>query len=120
MSVQAKYQEVLDLGQAFQATDGKVEEANGVLKVWGTVKTQGQKDALWDKIKAIGGQAPGDIQADIKVSGESLSHEVVSGDTLGKIAKTYLGSAAKYKEIAEFNNISNPDLIKVGQVIRIP
>lgn len=120
MSVQAKYQAVLDLGAQFQATEGKVEEANGVLKVWGTVKTQGQKEALWDKIKAIGGDSPSDLAADIRVSGEELSHTVVSGDTLSKIAKQYLGNANKYKEVAEHNGISNPDLIKVGQVVRIP
>jgi nucleoid-associated protein YgaU len=120
MAIQAKYQAALDLGAQFGATDGNVQEENGVLKVWGKVKTQGQKDAIWDAIKAAGGENPGDIAADIQVTGEALVHTVVSGDNLSKIAKHYLGSANKYKDIAEANGIHNPDHIQVGQEIRIP
>ncbi|AIZ45654.1 hypothetical protein QR90_12065 [Deinococcus radiopugnans] len=47
-------------------------------------------------------------------------YTVQSGDTLGAIAQKYYGNAAEYKKIAHYNNISNPDLIKVGQQIRIP
>ena len=47
-------------------------------------------------------------------------YTVKAGDTLGAIAQKYYGNAAEYKKIAHFNNISNPDLIKVGQKIRIP
>lgn len=47
-------------------------------------------------------------------------YTVKAGDTLGAIAQKYYGNAAEYRKIAHFNNISNPDLIKVGQKIRIP
>ncbi|GAA5435206.1 BON domain-containing protein [Deinococcus aquaticus] len=47
-------------------------------------------------------------------------YTVKSGDTLGAIAQKYYGNAAEYKKIAHYNNISNPDLIQVGQKIRIP
>lgn len=42
---------------------------------------------------------------------------VQKGDNLWNIAKTYLGDGTKYKQLAAINNISNPDLIYVGQVI---
>lgn len=42
---------------------------------------------------------------------------VVKGDTLWSIAKTHLGSGTKYQELASWNNISNPNLIYVGQKI---
>ena len=48
------------------------------------------------------------------------SHTVVSGDTLFNIAKEYLGDGNRYTELAQFNNIANPDHIEVGQVINIP
>ncbi|WP_090089691.1 LysM peptidoglycan-binding domain-containing protein [Clostridium uliginosum] len=48
------------------------------------------------------------------------THTVVEGDTLWHIAKKYLGDGNRYKEIAEINNISNPDLIFPGQVFNIP
>jgi nucleoid-associated protein YgaU len=49
-------------------------------------------------------------------------HEVVAGDTLSKIAKKYYGDASLYMQIFEANKdiLSNPDLIKIGQRLRIP
>lgn len=47
------------------------------------------------------------------------THTVKSGDTLWAIAKKYLGDGSKYTELAKLNNLSNPNLIKVGQVIKL-
>lgn len=46
-------------------------------------------------------------------------YTVKKGDTLWNICKTHLGDGQKYKEIAELNNIENPDKIFVGQVLRL-
>ncbi len=122
--VKAKYQSVLDLGEKLNIQDGNVVEENGVLKVWGTAKTQYEKNLLWDNIKAIGGENPTDIMADIKVADESVYHRhtVQSGETLGKIAKHYYGDAMKYKTIFEANTdiLKNPDLIYPDQELIIP
>ena len=47
---------------------------------------------------------------------------MVSGDTLGGIAQTFYGKASLYMKIFEANRdiLDNPDLIKVGQKLRIP
>ncbi len=49
-------------------------------------------------------------------------YEIVSGDTLGGIAKRYYGNASKYMRIFEANRdiISDPNKIYPGQKIRIP
>jgi nucleoid-associated protein YgaU len=49
-------------------------------------------------------------------------YEIVSGDTLSAIAKRYYGKASEYPRIFEANReiIKDPDLIFVGQKIRIP
>ena len=49
-------------------------------------------------------------------------HTVVSGDTLGKIAKEFYGNAMKYPVIFEANKpmLEHPDKIYPGQVLRIP
>lgn len=49
-------------------------------------------------------------------------YEIVSGDTLGKIAKRFYGNASKYTRIAEANKelIPDPNKIYPGQKIRIP
>lgn len=46
-------------------------------------------------------------------------HTVVRGDTLWAICKKYLGDGSKFREIAELNDIKNPNLIRIGQVIRL-
>lgn len=48
-----------------------------------------------------------------------FNYTVKSGDTLSQIVATY-GEGVTYEKVAEFNNISNPNVIQVGQVIRIP
>ena len=47
------------------------------------------------------------------------THTVKSGETLWAIAKKYLGDGSKYTELAKINNISNPNVIRAGQVIKL-
>lgn len=47
------------------------------------------------------------------------TYKVKKGDTLSQIAETYLGDWRKYKYLASINNISNPNLIYVGQIIKL-
>ena len=46
-----------------------------------------------------------------------ITYTIVSGDTLTKIANKF---GTTYQELARINGISNPNLIKVGQVIKVP
>jgi nucleoid-associated protein YgaU len=50
------------------------------------------------------------------------TYTVVKGDTLSKIAKTLYGNANKWRKIYEANTdiIKNPDVIRPGQVLKIP
>ncbi len=49
-------------------------------------------------------------------------HEVKKGETLSKIAQKYYGDASLYPKIFEANrdSIKDPNLIRIGQKIRIP
>ncbi|MDO1500807.1 LysM peptidoglycan-binding domain-containing protein [Winogradskyella maritima] len=120
----AKYQDVLDLGEKLNIQNGKVEESDGKLKIWGTASTQYEKDLLWDEIKRVGGENPDDLMADIKVADESVyaRHTVESGETLGKIAKHYYGDASKYNAIYKANSdkLKSADLIYPDQELVIP
>ena len=122
--VKAKYQDVLNLGEALNIQNGDVKEENGVLKMKGTAKTPYEKDLLWDKIKEIGGDNPSDIMANISVADDSVyaRHTVKSGETLGKIAKQYYGKASKYQDIFKANSdiLKNPDVIHPDQELIIP
>ena len=46
-----------------------------------------------------------------------VTYTVKKGDTLSGIANKY---GTTYQELAKYNNISNPNVISVGQVIKIP
>jgi nucleoid-associated protein YgaU len=52
------------------------------------------------------------------VAGEE--YVVQKGDTLSGLAERFLGSSGQWKEIADANSISNPDMISVGQKLEIP
>jgi nucleoid-associated protein YgaU len=53
---------------------------------------------------------------------ESKFHDVVRGDTLSAIAKTYYGNAGKYMVIFEATKpmLGHPDKIYPGQKLHIP
>jgi nucleoid-associated protein YgaU len=124
MSVKAKYQGVLDLGEQLGIKNGNVTEEGNVLKIKGEANTPYEKDLLWDKIKAIGGEQASDIKANITIADDSVYHRhtVASGESLSKIAKHYYGDAMKYKQIFEANTnvLKNPDVIHPDQVLVIP
>lgn len=113
---------------------GTTEERDGKLYWKGTVATEAEKNAIWDAIKTIPTWQK-DIVADIKVTGgpaaapaapppaaAAKTYTVKAGDTLGAIAKEHLGSAGAYMKIFELNKdqLSDPDKIKPGQVLRLP
>jgi nucleoid-associated protein YgaU len=49
-------------------------------------------------------------------------HEVKKGDTLWKIAEQYYGDGSLYKNIFEANRdiLKDPNVIRIGQKLRIP
>ena len=112
---------------------GNAEERDGKLHWKGTVATEAEKNEIWNAIKTIPTWQK-DIVADIQVTGggpaaapaaappAAKTYTVKAGDTLSKIAKEHLGSAGAYMKIFELNTdqLSDPDKIKPGQVLRLP
>jgi len=52
--------------------------------------------------------------------GSYIIHTVQPGETLWGIAAAHTGSGTNFQNIANANNISNPNLIHAGQTIKIP
>jgi nucleoid-associated protein YgaU len=107
---------------------GNAEERDGKLYFKGTVATDAEKNELWNAIKTIP-TWQNDIVADIQVTGgpaaagtAGKTYTVKAGDTLSHIAKEHLGNAGAYMKIFELNKdqLSDPDKIKPGQVLRLP
>ncbi len=124
MSLQDKYRSVLTLGEKFNAQDGFVEEADGVLRIGGSVELQYEKDQMWDEIKRVGGENPIDIEADIQVRNTAIyaRHTVERGESLSLIAKAYLKDVMAYKQIfaANSDTLEDPNKIHPGQELVIP
>jgi len=115
---------------------GTIDERDGKLVFKGSVATEAEKNEIWDAIKTIP-TWKNEIVADIQVTGgpstaaskapaaapaAAKTHTVKAGDTLGAIAKEHLGSAGAYMKIFELNKdqLTDPDKIKPGQVLRLP
>ena len=75
---------------------------------------------VWDTIKEAD-PTYSDLHHEIATSGgDEQPYTVQSGDNLSRIAKRFYGSPNKYTGIAQANGIANPDLIKVGQKLKLP
>ncbi len=107
---------------------GGAEERDGKLYWKGTVATEALKNEIWDAIKTVSDWR-NDIVADITVTGPpagaapaAKTYTVQAGDTLSKIAKEHLGNANDYMKIFNENKdqLTDPDKIKPGQVLRLP
>jgi nucleoid-associated protein YgaU len=117
------------ISQAKGKFDGSAQERDGKLHFVGTVKTEADKNEIWTAIKTIP-EWHDEVVADIKVVGgpsaapasAAKTYTVKSGDTLSAIAKVQLGSAGDYMKIFDANRdqLSDPDKIKPGQVLKIP
>jgi len=124
--------------------EGSAEEKDGKLNFHGTVKSEDEKNRIWNAIKSVP-EWQKEVMADIRVkagaqqpqqqggSSQSIpqptpakasmkTYTVKSGDTLSEIAKRELGSANKYMDIFNANRdlLSDPDKIKPGQVLKLP
>ncbi len=114
---------------------GNAEERDGKLHFKGTVATEAEKNEIWNAIKTIPTWQK-DIVAEIQVTGgpgpgasapagapaAARTYTVKAGDTLSHIAQAHLGSAGAYMKIFELNKdqLTDPDKIKPGQVLRLP
>ena len=116
---------------------GEAEERDGKLHFKGSVATEAEKNEIWTAIKTIPTWQK-DVVADIQVTGgpgaaaatpaataapaAAKTYTVKAGDTLSGIAKEHLGSAGAYMKIFALNKdqLTDPDKIKPGQVLRLP
>ena len=117
--------------QAKGKFDGSAQERDGKLYFTGSVKSEAEKNELWTAIKTIP-EWRDEVVAEITVTGggaaaapaaaASTTYTVKSGDTLSAIAKQHLGDGNAYMKIFEANRdqLSDPDKIKPGQVLKIP
>jgi nucleoid-associated protein YgaU len=119
MTLQEKYNALIDIAKNNGAKDLKVEQQGNVLHI--AAKTsEAIKQKMWD---AYGKIDPDMRAADLVLDVEAVDfdevYEIKKGDSLSKIAKQY---GTTWQKIHEMNKdtIKNPDVIFPGQKIKIP
>ena len=124
MSLRGTYAYSVDMAQKL-GFDGTIEERDGKLRFKGTVGNQGDANKIWDAIKTIptwSQDVVADIQARPGAAAAAKTYTVKAGDTLSKIARESFGDANAYPKIFDANRdqLTDPDKIKPGQVLKIP
>ena len=134
-----KYNQAIQTAKSLRM-QGNAEERDGKLYFNGTVNSVDEKNQIWNALKTVSGWEK-QVVADIKVNpapqpsapapaapqqasatAPATTYTVQSGDTLSAIAKRFLGNASDYMEIFNANRdqLTDPDKIKPGQVLKIP
>jgi nucleoid-associated protein YgaU len=136
VTLRAKYDPVIKFMQQSGVRVQKSELKDGKFYLKGEAPSEDLKNKVWDHIKKVD-SGYGDLIADITVSASGQggpapsaqpasapgqSYTVKAGDTLSKIAKEFYGNANAYMKIFDANKdkLTDPDKIKVGQVLSIP
>jgi nucleoid-associated protein YgaU len=130
MDLRAKYDQAIQTAKRL-GFQGAATQDGDKLNFKGTVRSDDEKNQIWNAIKTVP-DWKNDINAEITVSqsapqpvgtsGVARAYTVKAGDTLGKIAREYLGDPNAYMKIFNENTdqLTDPDKIKPGQVLKLP
>jgi len=128
-SLREKYHQAIQTAKSLHM-EGGADERDGKLYFNGTVNSVDEKNQIWNALKTVP-DWKNDINADITVvaapAGAAVgtsgkTYTVKAGDTLSKIAREHLGDANAYMKIFNANKdqLTDPDKIKPGQVLKLP
>jgi len=135
--LKAKYSSVLKMveGQAsIRVKNLHVQDNKLFLKA--SAGSEQVKNSIWDQIKRVD-KTYADLMADITVDpslapktpasaaaapAAAKTYTVQAGDSLSKISKQFYGNANEYMKIFDANKdqLKDPNMIKPGQVLKIP
>ena len=131
-----KYNHAIQTAKSLHMQGG-AEERDGKLYFNGTVNSVEEKNQIWNALKTVSDWER-EVVADIKVDAQAarpapttasggamratITYTVQPGDTLSAIAMKFLGNANEYMDIFNANRdqLNDPDMIKPGQVLKIP
>lgn len=121
MSLQEKYQSLIDLANNSGLSNLNITEGEGFIKIEGSAPSAEAKKALWDKYGELDPDfRSGDLVLDVTApEAAANTYTVQSGDNLSKIGKKY---GVSWNAIFEANRdkLDDPDKIYPGQELTIP
>ncbi|MEO6982921.1 MAG: LysM peptidoglycan-binding domain-containing protein [Edaphobacter sp.] len=118
-----KYAPVIETIQKFSeygATLDAVDLDGEQLHLKGTVPSQVIANRVWDHIKQVD-PTYSDLKHEIATTGGAEQpYTIKSGDTLSAVSKLFYGNANKYPQIAQANNLPDPNNVRVGTTLNLP
>lgn len=141
-----KYVAVLHVLNSDDLQVEKMHVENNKLFIKAVAPSESAKNHFWDAVKKVDPNFSQDLTAQISVKPQQAktaepkpapslppvggrapepagqTYTVVKGDTLSAISKRFYGNANEYMRIFEANKnqLSDPDKIQIGQVLKIP
>jgi nucleoid-associated protein YgaU len=104
----------------YGATLDAVDLAGEQIHIKGTVPSTVVANRVWDAIKKVD-PTYSDLKHEIGTSGGATQPVTIkSGDTLSAISLLFYGNANKYPQIAQANNIANPNSVPIGTTLQLP
>jgi nucleoid-associated protein YgaU len=121
MSLQEKYQPLIDMANQSGLSGLNITEGEGFIKIEGAAPSAEVKQQLWDEYGRIDPEyRSGDMVLNITAPEATAStYTVQSGDSLSKIGAHYGVSWQKIFD-ANRDKLDNPDKIFPGQELTIP
>jgi nucleoid-associated protein YgaU len=121
MSLQEKYQSLIDLANSSGISGLNISEGEGFIRIEGAAPSAEVKQALWDEYGRLDPDyRSGDLVMEISApEAAANTYTVQSGDNLSKIGKKY---GVSWNDIFEANRdkLDDPDKIYPGQELVIP
>lgn len=121
MSLQEKYQTLIDLANQLGINSLNISEGEGFIKIEGAASSAEHKQQLWDEYNRIDPEyRSGDLVLNVSApEATAQTYTVQSGDSLSKIGSHYGVSWQKIYE-ANRDKLDDPDKIYPGQELSIP
>ena len=121
MSLQEKYQSLIDMANQTNISDLSVTEGDGFIKIEGSAPSADIKQMLWQEYGRIDPDyRSGDLVLNVTApEAAANTYTVQSGDNLSKIGTKY---GVTWQQIYEANRdkLNDPDKIFPGQELTIP
>jgi nucleoid-associated protein YgaU len=121
MSLQEKYQPLIDLANSSGISNLNITEGDGFIQIEGAAPSAEAKQALWDEYGRIDPDyRSGDLVLNVTApEASTVTYTVQSGDNLTKIGEHYGVSWQKIFD-ANRDKLDDPDKIFPGQELTIP
>lgn len=106
---------VRSVNKSRDAINVAVSQQNTVQK-----NTQQPVDDSLQSVSGVASNYPQVKGGAYEIVGVKCTHVLQKGETVSKLSRAYLGGVEMNDYIIKLNNLSSPDLMKVGQILKIP